>query len=153
MGLVMSTLERYARMYETVLFVHGGAKGADNLVERYARRVGNFMTETHAVPSSQWKMIGRAAGILRNQQMVDMGAVAGIAFAQRCVKSDCRNKTVHVSHGTQDCMTRMEIAGIPVEVVTNDGELDNELTTPSLDRRRRDDLFGGTGFRTEFRNT
>jgi len=49
------------------LIVSGGAKGVDELGERYARE--------HAIPlklfPADWDKYGKSAGMIRNQQMVD----------------------------------------------------------------------------------
>ncbi|GCD94058.1 SLOG family protein [Embleya hyalina] len=80
--------------------VHGAAPGADTLVDQVARSLG-LPTERHP---AQWRARGRSAGPIRNQQMVDLGAVVCLAFP------------LAGSFGTADCMRRATAAGIPVRV-------------------------------------
>lgn len=53
---------------------------------------------------ANWKELGKRAGPVRNQRMVDAGADVCLAFP-----------TVE-SRGTWDCVRRVEAAGIPVKV-------------------------------------
>ena len=57
--------------------------------------------ETHP---ADWSTHGRAAGPIRNQQMVDRGADICLAFPTSS------------SIGTWDCVRRAKAAGIPVEI-------------------------------------
>jgi hypothetical protein len=66
----------------------------------------------------EWYVNGkfdRAAGVKRNQKMVDLGADLVIAFPTIC-KGDKKNcpPEPHYSHGTAHCMAAAEKAGIPV---------------------------------------
>lgn len=85
--------------------VHGNAQGADRLADRAARALG-LRTEPR---SARWRTEGRAAGPLRNQRMVDLGADVCLAFP------------LGESRGTRDAITRAEAAGIPVRVYGRDG--------------------------------
>ncbi len=49
-----------------IRLLHGGARGADALVDQAARRLGWSVRVVRA----QWSLHGRAAGPLRNRQMV-----------------------------------------------------------------------------------
>lgn len=49
------------------LIVHGGAKGLDSLVAKWAKNRGHAVM---AVPAL-WDALGKGAGIIRNQQMLD----------------------------------------------------------------------------------
>lgn len=60
---------------ESIEIVSGGAKGADELGERYAKERGYKITRFPA----EWNKYGRAAGPKRNEQMGDY-ADALIAF-------------------------------------------------------------------------
>lgn len=51
------------------LIIHGGASGADYLAAQYAKYRGVGVVEYRA----DWARHGRAAGPIRNQQMIDLG--------------------------------------------------------------------------------
>ena len=82
-----------------VTVVHGGATGADTLAGQAARELG-FIEEVHL---ADWS-IGKKAGPLRNQKMVDLGADICLAFP------------LADSRGTYDCINRAKLAGIPVKI-------------------------------------
>jgi hypothetical protein len=100
----------------TMVLVHGGASGADALADAWGRARG-VTVEQHP---ANWRKscddgcrhqprINKygnpycpAAGVLRNQLMVDLGAHICLAFFTR------------TSVGTQDCVDRAKRAGIPV---------------------------------------
>jgi SLOG family YspA-like protein len=76
-------------------------KGADKIAYREAMRLG-LEVECHP---ADWDRHGRAAGFVRNKEMVDAGADLVLAFWDG------------KSAGTRDTMTRAELAGIPVEEI------------------------------------
>jgi hypothetical protein len=82
--------------------VHGNAQGADRLADRAARSLG-LRTEPH---SARWRTEGRAAGPLRNQRMVDLGADVCLVFIVSGLEIV----------GTKDCWRRADTAGIPCKV-------------------------------------
>lgn len=59
-----------------VVVVHGGARGADALADSAARAAG-WAVEVHR---AKWALYGKAAGHLRNQEMVAAGADLCLAF-------------------------------------------------------------------------
>lgn len=85
-----------------VVLVHGDCPygGANLLAEQYATSRG---WRVEPVPAD-WRRIGRAAGPVRNQDMVDRGADLAVAFP------------APGSRGTWDCLRRAESAGIPTRV-------------------------------------
>jgi hypothetical protein len=84
------------------ILVHGAARGADSLAAQVVDGWGGkARTEAHP---ADWHGEGRAAGILRNQRMVDLGADICLAFPKG------------ESRGTRDCIRRAEKAGIPVRI-------------------------------------
>ena len=92
---------------EGTIVVHGNAWGADQLAAIVAREVGQI-PEPHPVSRDDWERLGLAAGSIRNQLMVDLGADWCEAFPHRD------------SVGTFDCMKRARMAGIPVEETWED---------------------------------
>jgi len=85
---------------EDTVVVHGGARGADACAAVLAPRMG-FKVEEHP---ADWDRHGKAAGPIRNQYMVDLGADVCLAFP------------IGESRGTRDCIRAAEKAGIPVLV-------------------------------------
>lgn len=86
------------------IIVHGAAPGADTLAATLWEDMGG---ETEAHPAD-WRSYGSAAGPMRNQRMVDLGANACIAFP------------IGDSNGTHDCINRAEKARIPVMIIPED---------------------------------
>lgn len=84
-----------------VVVVHGGASGADACAHASAVAMG-LQVEEHP---AAWTVEGRAAGPLRNQRMVDLGADICLAFP------------LADSRGTHDCIRRARDAGVPVRVI------------------------------------
>ncbi|ALF00932.1 hypothetical protein SEA_SERENITY_65 [Mycobacterium phage Serenity] len=83
--------------------VHGGARGADDIADRWAW--GMKQEGWHVLPElhrADWDRYGKRAGILRNIEMVKAGADICLAFP------------LGVSRGTRHCMAAAEKAGIPV---------------------------------------
>ena len=87
--------------------VHGGCPtGADAIADRLIRPMGH-VPEIHP---AEWHGHGPAAGPIRNQVMVDLGADVCFAFGelQRMKRGKLRNT------GTGDCVERCRKAGIRV---------------------------------------
>ena len=101
--------------YPPITIVHGAAPGADSLAARAAADYG-LRPEAHP---ADWNGLGKAAGPLRNQEMVDLGADVCLAFVEPCAKDECPQPRPHDSHGTADCVTRARAAGIPVRQITS----------------------------------
>jgi len=96
---IMDAWESHGRPKVTV--VHGACPtGVDLFAGNIGKKLG-FAVEQHP---ADWDAHGKAAGPIRNQHMVDLGADLCLAFPRG------------ESRGTRDCMRRAEAAGIPVEV-------------------------------------
>lgn len=83
------------KLPQDAVLVHGDCGGADRLAAQVGESWG-MVCERHP---ADWSM-GRAAGPIRNQEMVDAGADLLIAFSG--------------GKGTADMVKRAEKAGIPV---------------------------------------
>lgn len=84
----------------SVVVVHGAARGADLMASRWCDyTLVSIAQEPHR---ADWEKHGKAAGPIRNQEMVDAGADICLAFP------------LGESRGTRDCMERARKAGIPV---------------------------------------
>ena len=84
--------------------VEGDCSGADRLGAACATRLG---IPVEAYPAD-WQRYGRAAGPVRNQQMLDTGIDLVLAF----------HSNLAASKGTADMVRRARLAGVMVEVVT-----------------------------------
>jgi len=78
------------------VLVHGAAQGADSLADAIAASFG-WSRERHP---ADWNRYGKAAGPIRNQEMVDSGLDVLIAFPG--------------GRGTEDMVTRAKAAGVLV---------------------------------------
>ena len=88
------------------VIVHGGATGADTDAARNGQRLFNLRTEVHR---ADWKKYGKAAGPIRNKQMVELGADLCLAFPD--------HPKGEGSRGTWNCVDLAQQARIPVLVV------------------------------------
>lgn len=97
LGLVLSTLDHLPK--DTTI-IEGGAIGADFLCRCVAKYFG-MKVETFP---ADWKENGRAAGFIRNQQVIDEGQPdLGIVFPG--------------GTGTEDMKYRLMKAGIPIQTI------------------------------------
>lgn len=86
----------------TVTVIHGGAIGADTLATTAAWKLG---LEVFIYPA-EWKQHGKAAGPIRNQQMIDLGKPSNaLAFWDG------------KSRGTLDMIKRLAVSRIPVVII------------------------------------
>ncbi len=88
--------------------VHGGARGADEMAAGVARTLG-VPDEPHF---ADWKGHGRAAGPIRNEEMLASGVNEVWAFKDRFDWSLQRGGTEHMVRIARD-------AGLPVYVVSS----------------------------------
>jgi len=79
-----------------LVIIQGGQTGADSLAKTWAEE-NAFQYETF---KADWDKHGKAAGPIRNQEMIDVGADLVIAFPG--------------GKGTADCMRRAKEAKIPI---------------------------------------
>ena len=85
------------------LIIEGGARGADRLAGMAAEALG---VPVH-IFVADWHRHGKAAGVLRNQEMLDKGKPdLVLAF----------HDNIEASKGTKDMVSRAKKAGLPVEV-------------------------------------
>lgn len=96
-----TTPDEYGNWLPNVFVIAGGAKGADTLAIQWAVINWCNFKEFYA----DWDAHGKAAGPIRNQQMIDEG------------KPDyCVAFPTAKSRGTYDMIRRCEKHGIPVEI-------------------------------------
>ena len=98
----------YAQGFDGMVVVHGHCPtGADHWADEWALDHADrgVIVERHP---ADWDAYGKAAGPIRNQKMVDLGAKRGLAFPHP------------ESRGTRYCMKLAGKAGIPLSVFTHD---------------------------------
>lgn len=104
---IKTALREHARPGDTL--VHGACPtGADAIADELWTKWGPI--ERHP---ADWSM-GRAAGPLRNQHMVNLGADVCLAFIGHCTSPRCSRPGVHDSHGATGCAAMARKAGIVV---------------------------------------
>lgn len=84
--------------------IHGGARGADEMAGQSAQLLGFAVTEFKA----EWGKYGKAAGILRNERMLEEGPDLVVAF----------HENLQHSRGTGHTVRLARELGIPVRVIT-----------------------------------
>lgn len=98
-SVIWEALDAQLESREHIIVVHGDCPtGADAAAVAWAMSTDGVFLEAHP---ADWS-IGKKAGPLRNQAMVDLGADVCLAFP------------LPDSRGTYDCMRRAAAAGIPV---------------------------------------
>lgn len=99
-------LDGYFHLYHSSMtIIEGGAKGADTIAKDWAKDRGTSFENFPA----DWSTYGKAAGPIRNKQMLDEG--------QPDVVWAFTNKPLHESKGTRNMVEQARKAGIPVYVV------------------------------------
>lgn len=99
--------EKIAKAFDRLqptLVIEGEARGADSLARDEAKRRGIMVLPFPA----EWELYGRAAGPIRNRQMLDEGEpdlVVGF------------HSNIEASKGTRDMLKQAVKRGIPIEVV------------------------------------
>lgn len=94
-----------------LVLIHGDAPGADRMTRDWKGVPG--VSDVKPFPAD-WDRYGRAAGPIRNQQMLDEGhPTLVVAF----------NDDLPRSKGTRDMVARAQAAGIPVYVVAVPGPI------------------------------
>jgi hypothetical protein len=107
-ALLIAVQEIVEKTQKRPTLVHGGATGADTEAALHGQRLFNLQAEVHR---ADWKKYGRAAGPIRNKQMVKLGADLCLAFPD--------HPKGEGSRGTWNCIGLAQQAGIPVLVVWN----------------------------------
>lgn len=99
-SIIRERLAELVAEHGTFEVIHGGARGADMMAGTAARDLGLPIRCFEA----DWKKHGKAAGPIRNRQMLDEAPDLVVAFH------------IRGSSGTQDTIDEAKRRGIPVEV-------------------------------------
>lgn len=102
---VIGLCNRLDRLPPDTILVHGACRGADRLAACYAAYRG-LTRESYP---AQWRTYGKAAGPMRNRQMLATGIDRVLAF----------HAHIETSKGTADMVRIALRAGVPVEVIAN----------------------------------
>jgi hypothetical protein len=95
------------KLPKDTLIIHGAARGADTLAKFVAEKIGLKVINDGKGFPAQWKIYGKAAGPIRNQQMLDEGKPdLVLAF----------HENISESRGTKDMVNRARGAGVKVEI-------------------------------------
>lgn len=110
-------IETIARVLEGlpkhgVTIIHGAARGADMIAGEVARQLDWNVREYPA----QWDKHGKAAGLIRNQVMLDREHLRDSPI-DLCIAF--HNELDKQEGGTYDMVRRASLAGIPVRSVTS----------------------------------
>lgn len=93
---------------------HGAARGGDQMAEEIAQQQ-HWRTDPHPVHPTTWRTLGKRAGFVRNEHMVNLGADICLAFILHCTQRGCRRPQPHGSHGASGCARLALRAGIPLQ--------------------------------------
>jgi len=99
----MNELSQYNLPW-SIEVIHGNAAGADRLGASCAIELN---IPIRSFPAN-WSAYGRAAGPIRNRQMLDEKPDLVLAF----------HSNIEASKGTKDCITEAAKRGIPVKLVS-----------------------------------
>ena len=105
--LIRDTVENYVKTIklDKIYIIEGEANGADSLAREVAEELG---LEVMKFPAD-WSKYHRAAGPIRNQQMLQQGKPDMVlAF----------HNNLSQSKGTADMVKRARKAGVPTEVIS-----------------------------------
>lgn len=82
--------------------IHGAARGADTIAANICDSLAIWHSgDKYHVPKSEWNRLGKKAGVLRNQQMLDENPEIEIVLAFR----------IGLAKGTNDMIRRAKEAG------------------------------------------
>jgi hypothetical protein len=103
--------EWIAKLPKGSIVVHGAAPGADTIAGEEARALGMIVLEYPA----DWANLGKAAGPIRNQRMLDAEA-PDVVLAFSYVRKDDRGRK-EITTGTSDMVARALEAGVRCTII------------------------------------
>jgi hypothetical protein len=104
-------LNRMRKLPSNTIIVNGDAKGADQMSTCIAYQLGKMKVKRYP---ANWKKWGRAAGPLRNQEMLDDNLDICLVLAF--------HKDIDKSRGTKDMVRRASKIPIQVEIITGENK-------------------------------
>jgi len=105
LAVAIETIKKQKPDDKRIVIVHGNAKGADTMAATFVYQFQDYLKEkgyslVEEAHPANWK-IGKQAGPIRNEQMIDAGADICVAFNEG-------------GPGTAHCMALAKRAGIEV---------------------------------------
>jgi hypothetical protein len=98
-----SVFREFSKLPPNTVIVHGGCRGLDTIAGEVAIGFG-FSVDVH---EAKWDLYGKAAGPIRNQEMLDLKPKKVLAF----------HPNLESSRGTKDCVREAMRRDIPVEII------------------------------------
>ena len=117
--LILNKLKEVAGKENEIILIHGCCQGADEISEKvlwYAKRICGICVDSTCYFNvvrfpADWDKYGKAAGLIRNQQMIDEGKPdIVLAFHNNIAKSK----------GTMDMIKRANAAGVEVRIYADE---------------------------------
>jgi len=108
-------LNRMLKRHQYLIVRNGKAKrGVDRFVGEWAEKFEDHIVFEDPHPAD-WTAHGNRAGFIRNQELVDAGLDALMAWAKPCRKKKpwCPPGE-HPTHGTFDCVEKARAAKVPI---------------------------------------
>lgn len=100
--LIFRELDRLVRQHGVITLIHGDcSRGADAIADRWARNWPGVLVERYP---ANWREFGKAAGPIRNLEMVNAGPDECLAFI------------LDHSKGASQCASAAMRAGVPTRV-------------------------------------
>lgn len=98
---------------ERLIVAHGCAMGGDTIADSWVlrRQRAGWPVEADRKPAN-WKKYGKRAGMIRNAELVRMGADACLVFLNPCADTKCHIQGIHGSHGATHTGELAESEGI-----------------------------------------
>lgn len=97
--------------HESDTLVVGGASGADSIALAFWTRWGGAF-DLYRVTGDDWRRLGKRAGHLRNERMIDSGVDICLAFINICDRCP-DNPVKHGTHGAIGCVRAAWRARVP----------------------------------------
>lgn len=101
---IRAVLNGLMASFRPLIVIDGGAPGADRIAHDWT----GFQADGHECYPADWEQYGKAAGHIRNQQMLDEGD-PDVVFA-------FVDKPLEESKGTHNMVSRAREADVPVYV-------------------------------------
>jgi len=104
-SLLFSTLDDLAASHDFEVVIEGGARGADTLAREWAE-LRNIPIEEYR---ANWKEYGRAAGPIRNKQMLNEGHPDMVVAFPKTVLTESRGTKDMVKQATKARITTIVV--------------------------------------------